>query len=145
MAPPESYEDRCKALAGEFSQKLSDLAASQGKEESLTSLCSRLQADLNLAEYKYKFREADKVKWLAYGPIVISSATLVLALVLAGVSWSESSQKARDAKAGLVRAVLALPGAQREKVLNYYQSHGLMSLDKGETKLIEDLPMLKPE
>jgi hypothetical protein len=95
--PPETYEVRCARLFEEFKTGLDNLKVDPPYDLSkLSTLSTRLQADLNLADYRFKVRQADHVKWLTYGPLGISFATCMLAVALAVVGVVQSRQKDQD-------------------------------------------------
>lgn len=90
----KTYEERCDDLAKHFATCLDNVEV--GPSDDLSKLAARIQADQNLADYKFKFRQADHVHQLLYGPWAISVATFVLALTVAFVSIFQPLQKERD-------------------------------------------------
>jgi len=74
-----TYEDRCEELA----KKYECLILKDPRGNDLAEVVKQLQAHVQLADYKVKFRQADHVKQLQYGPVFISAAGFVLSLVLA--------------------------------------------------------------
>ena len=109
----KTYEERGAELAKHWANCLDNSKVSPSDD--LSKLSARIQADLNLADYKFKVRQADHVHQLLYGPLAISFATLVLAGVVAFVSTYQSPQKELDTKASLVLKVLAAPPEEGKK------------------------------
>jgi hypothetical protein len=108
------------------------------------SVTERIQADLNLADYKVKFRQADHVKALTYGPLVISFATVALAAALAVSSHGEQRQREQEAKASAVFKILAAPPGDREQLLDFFGRAGLINLSPELQSKLRGLPLLKP-
>lgn len=116
----------------------------------LKKLSERIQADVNLADYKFKVRQADHVQWLSYGPLGISFTTCVLAVALAVVGVVESRQKdqdtilqlrqrEQDTKASLVLKVLAAPPGEGEELLKFFEDAGLLKLEPQQQKQLKGL------
>jgi len=83
----KTYEGRCADWAGKFATCLDNFEVDPSAK--LSDLADRIQADLNLADFKFKFRQADHVHQLLYGPWAISVATFLLAVVVAFVGILE--------------------------------------------------------
>lgn len=132
-----TYEDRCEKLAGEVSTYLDKFPVSASDD--LSGLSARVQADLILADYKFKFRQADHVKQLSYVPLAISVATFALALILAGISIFQLHQKEHDTQASLILKVLAAPPGQGQHLLSFFTDAGLLKLEGTQQKQLEAL------
>lgn len=134
---PKTYEVRCADLAKEFETGLDNCKDDPSYD--LSRLKERLQADLNLADYRFKVRQADHVKSLSYGPLVISVATCVLAFVLAFVSIFQSRQREQDTQASLVLKVLAAPPGEGKQLLTFFKDAGLLKIDRAQQDKLEQL------
>lgn len=135
---PEIYEDRCARLATDFETRLDKCDVDPSYD--LKKLSERIQADLNLADYKFKVRQADHVQWLSYGPLGISLTTCVLAIALAVVGVVQSRQKDQDTilqlrqreqgtEASIVLKVLAAPPGEGEQLMKFFEDAGLLKLE----------------
>jgi hypothetical protein len=133
----KSYEERCTDLADQFAACLDRVKL--GSSDELSLLSDMMQAELNLADYKCKFRQADHVKPLSYGPLAISAATFVLALVLAFFSIFQLQQKEQDTQASLVLKVLAAPPEEGKRLLHFLTDAGLLKLKNGQREHLETL------
>lgn len=133
----KTYEERGAELAKHFANCLDNFKV--GPSDDLSKISDRIQADLNLADYKFKVRQADHVHQLLYGPLAISFATLVLAAVVAFVSTYQSPQKELDTKASLVLKVLAAPPENGKKLLKFFKDAKLLKLEPAEEGDLEDL------
>lgn len=129
------YENRCKALADQFAIKLDKFVPS----EELSNLVARMQADLILADYKFKFRQADHVKLLLWGPWAISFATLVLSVVVAYFQIFPTAPKRQDNQASLILKVLAAPPGEADRLLNFFTNAGLLNLTREQRQELEAL------
>jgi hypothetical protein len=92
---PETYEARCNRLIANFQTDLNEVGQSP---VDLKALSDKLEAEVRLADFKFKFRQADHVKWLSYGPLIISVVGTVLALVGVYGLW----QKSEETRASLI-------------------------------------------
>ena len=145
---PETYEDRSARLFTDFKTRLDQCDVDPSYD--LKKLSERMQADLNLADYKFKVRLADKVKWLSYGPLGISFTTCVLAIALAVFGVVQSRQRDRDTilqvrqreqdtKASLVLKVLAAPPGEGEQLLKFFEDAGLLKLEPEQQERLKEL------
>ncbi len=90
----KKYETRCEDLAKDVAACLDN--SKVGPSDDLSTLATRIQADLTLADFKFKFRQADHVRQLLYGPWAVSVATFMLAVVVALVTIFQPRQKEQD-------------------------------------------------
>ena len=134
----ESYEKRCIRLADQFVARLDNLDKSDVHlPDKLSILSARIQADLNLADYKFKFRQADHVHWFSNGPLVISIVTVLVAITLGSFSFLQLRQKDQDTQTSLVLKVLEAPPEKRQQLLTLFTESGLLKLKPGQREQIE--------
>ncbi len=124
-AKVKTYEDRCADLARDFAEDLDNV---KFDSDDLLKLSTRIQADLNLADYKFKFRQADHVHQLLYGPWAVSLATLLVAVAVAIVGISQQQQRKQDVQAELVLKVLSAPPEKSQQLLTFLTGAGLLQL-----------------
>jgi len=141
----KSYEDRCEELASKFEEYLRTLE--DIKKDDLGGFPNRLQAHVNLADFKVKFRQADHVKLLQYGPVFISGVSLVLASVLAVFSFIQAWQTRQRARAqdierqtSLVLKVLeAHSEDEGKRLLTFFEHARLLALPPAQREELEKL------
>ncbi len=134
---PDTYEVRCGKLVDEFKAVLD--GCKEDPSYDLSRLTERLEADLNLADYRFKVRQADHGPWLLYGPVIISGATCVLAIVLAVVNVLQLRQKDQDTQATLVLKVLAAPPEEGKRLLTFFEKAGLLKIDSAQQDELRNL------
>lgn len=130
-----TYEDRCARLADQFETSLDKFQVVPSND--LSSLSDKIEADLKLADYKFKFRQADHVKMISYGPVAISAATFVLGVILGFSSFFQLQQREQDTQASLVLKVLAAPPEEGQRLLTFLTGAGLLKLNPAQQKLLE--------
>lgn len=124
-----SYETRRERLAGEFADTLD---AAEQSPKGLNALSDKLDAEVRLADFKTKFRQADHVKWLSYGPVAIS-----VVLAFAGVfGWQ---QKNEEAKTTLIFKVLDAKPPSDELYLKFFVDSGMLKRNDPEEMTLETL------
>jgi len=133
----KTYEKRSADLAGEFATYLDNVKV--GPSDELSKLLARIQAEVNLADFKFKFRQADHVHQLLYGPWAISVATFLLAVVVAYASIFQPRQKEQDTQASLVLKVLAAPPEEGKQLLTFFEDTGLLKLKPAQQAQLEKL------
>jgi hypothetical protein len=136
-ATPDSYEVRCGKLADSFAKSLGAKVKTDDIDD-LTKLSSKIQAEVNLADYKLKFRQADHSKWFLHTPLWVSIATFVLALVLAFITAYQALHE-HETQAKLVLEVLEAPPEKGEKLLQFFEENKLLNLNAAEHVKLEKL------
>ena len=133
----KTYEKRCADLAKEFAKFLDTVKLGPANE--LPLLSARIQAEQGLADFKFKFRQADHVHQLLYGPWAISVATFVLAVVVASVGIFQPRPKEQDTQASLVLKVLVAPPEEGKQLLTFFEDAGLLKLKPAQQAQLEKL------
>jgi hypothetical protein len=136
-AKKETYEERCKRLADDFVGKLEEFKL--GADDDLSRMKDRIQAEVNLADFKYKFRQADHTHWILYVPLAVSVATVVLAFALGFNTLYQQCQKEKDTHASLIQKVLEAPPGEGKRLLTLYTSAGLLKLKPEEQVQLDKL------
>lgn len=129
---PETYEARCNRLIANFQTDLNEVGQSP---VDLKALSDKLEAEVRLADFKFKFRQADHVKWLSYGPLIISVVGTVLALVGVYGLW----QKSEETRASLIFKVLDAKPPDDKQYLQFFVNSGMLKLDGPQVMKLEAL------
>jgi len=146
-AATDQYETRCKDWVDYFVKCLGN--AGETPCDDLQKLVPRIQAELNLADYKFKFRQGDHPKWFSHTPLVVSIGTFFLALVLGIITVYQALHKPpetqalldlmrkeeQETHANLVLKVLEAPQDARQPLLEYLANTG--QLDPNQKNQLE--------
>jgi len=139
----ESYEQKCEILARKLEEFLGGLG--EVTSDDLAPWLDLLKTHSQLADFKVKFRQADHAKKLLYGPVIISFASLALAIVLAIFSFRQERQTAHSqdierqrVEISLVLKVLEAPSEEEGKrLLAFFEHARLLTLPSAEREELE--------
>lgn len=146
MEPPleGTYETRCNELADRCEERLTKLGKIEDlKNDDLKQMEKILAMHVQLAEYKVKFRQADHVKPLLYGPVAIAAAGFVLALFSGIQAWQAQETRDLERQRGQASLVLKVLEAKNKdagvKLLIFFDRAKLLTLKEEEKKELTGL------